>query len=195
MLKVGITGGIGSGKTMVCSIFSQMGVPVYASDDRAKMLLQQDAVLISQVKNAFGEELYQGTVLDRKKLAAIVFNDNSKLQQLNGLVHPAVAKDYANWLKAHAVAPYTLKEAAIMIESGAYESLDALILVTAPKQLRINRVVLRDEASEAAVLLRMEKQLTDEEKRAFADFEIVNDEKQLLLPQIASIHTQLMGRI
>lgn len=191
--RIGITGGIGSGKTTACRLFEFLGIPVYYADDRAKWLMQNDEKLIDQLKTTFGHEVYdQEGHLDRAYLAGIVFNDRAKLEQLNGIVHPAVREDSIRWDAQHQDTPYTLREAALLYESGIYQLLDQIITVTAPEALRIQRVMQRDGVDEAAVKARIDKQWPEEKKVALADFIIHNDGEQSLIRQVYQIHQQLI---
>lgn len=190
MLKIGITGGIGSGKTTVCRIFELLGVAVYYADVRAKILMQTDLELIEGIKMSFGKEAYNGQVLNRAFLGAIVFNNAERLQQLNGLVHPAVFRDFDAWsLKQQGL--YVLKEAAILFESGSSKDCAYTILVKSPVDLRTSRVMLRDGISKTDVMKRMDKQMSDEEKEKLASFVILNDEVQLVIPQVLALHNQI----
>lgn len=190
MLKIGITGGIGSGKTTVCRVFELLGVAVYYADVRAKILMQTDPELIEGIKAAFGIEAYTGQVLNRAFLGAIVFNHAERLQQLNGLVHPAVFRDFERWSLEQKGA-YVLKEAAILFESGSAKDCAYTILVKSPVELRTSRVMLRDGISKEDVIKRMDKQMSDEEKEKLASFVIVNDETQLVIPQVLALHDQI----
>lgn len=190
MLKIGITGGIGSGKTTVCQIFETLGIPIYYADARAKWLMSNDENLKSGILDLFGPEAYLDHQLNRPFIAGIVFQDRSKLDQLNQLVHPAVAKDSLNWHLAQ-TAPYTLKEAALLFESGSYQQLDQIIVVTAPKNIRIQRVMKRDQVEEAAVVARMNNQMPENEKVALANYIIYNDGKQALIPQVFKVDKAL----
>lgn len=192
MLKVGITGGIGSGKTTVCKIFEALGIPVYYADDRAKSLMQTVPELITAIKNLFGSEAYDPDgSLNRQYIASIAFNDPDKLQKLNRLVHPVVLKDGLSWHFSQSNVPYTIKEAALLIESGSYRQLDKLIVVTAPVEIRIRRVMVRDKVSENAVLERIHHQMPEEEKTKLADFVIVNDGTRSIVRQVWQIHRKL----
>ena len=193
MLKVGITGGIGSGKTTVCQVFEFLGIPVYYADDRAKWLMNNDPKLTEGVKKLFGKEAYTDEgQLNRKYIAAIVFKDKEKLAKLNQLVHPAVWKDGEDWNKAQKNVPYTLKEAALIFESGGHLQLDQVITVFAPKELRIERVLKRDQTTKGAIEERMSKQMSEEEKINRADFVIFNDGSQSLIHQVMEIHQKLI---
>ena len=192
MLKVGITGGIGSGKSSVCKIFEVLGVPVYYADDRAKALMIHNNELVAGIKAHFGEEAYKNGQLDRTYLADQVFNNKKALAALNGLVHPAVAKDAALWHKEHLSAPYTLKEAALLFEAGSYKQLDKIIVVTAPKAVRIARVMQRDGVTAEQVEARMNNQWTEEQKVALADYIITNDGQHELIDQVLQLHKELL---
>ncbi|MCH2045598.1 MAG: dephospho-CoA kinase [Saprospiraceae bacterium] len=196
MLKVGITGGIGSGKTTVCRIFEQLGIPVYYADNRAKWLMSHDESLVAAIKAEFGEQAYpKPGVLDRAYLASIIFQDKSKLERMNQIVHPAVFKDSAQWQtdQAKTNTSYSLKEAALLFESGSYAFLDKIIVVTAPDDLRIQRVMQRDKVNEAAVKARMAKQMPQADKIAKADFVIENIEQASLQAQVEKIHQELVA--
>lgn len=196
-LRVGITGGMGSGKTTVCKIFESLDIPVYYADDEAKWLINNDEELKKGILEIFGEEAYtpQGEY-NRPFVAKIVFEDKEKLAALNALVHPAVERHSRAWHETWATAgkPYTLREAALMVESGSYKFLDLLIVVTAPEDLRIQRVMQRDGATEQEVRARMKSQLPEEEKVKLADFVIVNDGQRALIPQVWQIHQAILGK-
>jgi len=192
MLKVGITGGIGSGKSTVCKVFELLGVPVYNSDWEAKKIQNEDAEVKAAILKTFGENLLNDKgMIDRTQLAAVVFNDKDKLKKLNSIVHPTVAKHFDNWLELNKSSKYVIKEAAILIESGIHKTLDKIILVVAPFEIRLSRAVKRDNISEDLVKQRINSQLSDEEKMKCSHFTIYNDEQQLLIPQIMAIHEQL----
>ncbi len=191
MKKIGITGGIGSGKTTVCKIFETLHIPIYYADDRAKWLMVNDLALINGIKSIFGEDAYlPDNTLNRKYISDIVFQNQAKLTALNELVHPAVFEDGEKWFAVQKNAPYTLKEAALLVESNSFKQLDALIVVTAPLETRIERVMLRDKAKKEDVEARIAKQLPEDEKLKYADFVIVNDGERLLLPQVMAIHSK-----
>ena len=194
-MLIGITGGIGSGKSTVAKIFNILGIPVYSADDRAKWLMANDPDLKDQIISNFGEESYfEDGSLNRSYLASRVFNDEEKVSMINSLVHPAVKKDFEKWvLKQNS--PYVLKEAALLFESGSYQDLDKIINVSAPLKIRINRIMLRDpQRSENQINDIINKQLTDEEKNLKADFVIKNSDNRLLIPQVMQIHQLLLGR-
>jgi len=192
MLKVGITGGIGSGKTTVCMVFETLGIPVYYADKQAKLLMNNNTKLKSSIAEYFGKDIYSNDELNRRKLAEIVFNNKTALEKLNSLVHPAVAHDFECWLskqKSH----YVLEEAAIIFESNITHRFDKIILVTAPDQIRIERVCFRDSITPETVRERMNNQWSDDKKIALADYIIYNDNIRLLTHQILDIHKQLLN--
>jgi dephospho-CoA kinase len=190
-LQIGVTGGIGSGKSLVCKIFSCFGIPVYDADSRAKALMTTDGILVSQIRKEFGDLSYdENGNLNRPYLASAVFSNAEKLERLNSLVHPRVGVDYTQWyISRKDQTPYVLKEAALLFESGSYKQLDRVIVVFAPIDLRIKRVLNRDPhrtADQVEAIIR--RQLADEEKIKLADHVLVNDESSLLIPQIVSLH-------
>lgn len=193
MHKIGITGGIGSGKSTVCKVFELLDVPVYYADEEAKKLLDNDVEVKDKILQQFGAEVMdEKHSIDRKKLAAIVFNNTEKLSRLNAIVHPAVANHFESWLKKHEQSKYILKEAAILFESGAYKGVDEVITVIAPQELKIARVIKRDKSTPELVMQRIKSQLSDEEKIKRSQYVIHNDEQQLLIPQILLIHNKLL---
>ncbi len=189
-MQIGITGGIGSGKSLVSKIFSALGIPVYDADSHAKSLMTTDQILVSQIRKEFGDLSYHADgTLNRVYLAQHVFNDQSRLDRLNSLVHPRVASDYEQWTKLHLDKPYVLKEAALLFEAGSNKTLDKIIVVAAPEELRIQRVLKRD-AHRTVEQIRaiVGKQMPDDKKRELADFIVVNDETQLVIPQVLALH-------
>ncbi|MGB1240954.1 MAG: dephospho-CoA kinase [Chitinophagales bacterium] len=193
-LQVGITGGIGSGKTTISKFFATLGVPIYYADDSAKWLMQNDSPLIEAIKKEFGQDIYSNEqTLNRQQLANIVFNDTKALRKLESLVHPAVFRHTQTWAAQHPKAPYLLREAALTFESGSYKILDKVITVFAPKEVRIQRVLKRDNTNREAIEARMDKQWADEKKVKLADFVIVNDGEKMLIPQVLQIHRTLSG--
>ncbi|MEM7550204.1 MAG: dephospho-CoA kinase [Bacteroidota bacterium] len=189
-LEIGVTGGIGSGKSLVCHIFSSLRIPVYSADDRAKSLMNEDSELRNQIKTAFGEQSYlEGGNLDRAYLAKLVFSDQKKVKQLNALVHPAVRSDYKRWSSTKQKYPYLIREAALMIESGIYKDLDYLIHVKAPEDLRVQRIEKRDpQRSREEIKNIISNQLSDRDRDEKSDFVISNSEKTLLIPQVLELH-------
>ncbi len=195
MLRVGITGGIGSGKTTVCKIFQALGISIFDADISAKRLMAEDVALKNQLINHFGVATFGADgSLDRKYLAQKVFNNEEELTQLNKLVHPFVLKDYESWLMTIPTSPYSIREAAIMLESGTYQDLDVIILIDSPEELRIKRVIQRDKRTEAEVQSIISRQWSMEKKRKFASFIIQNNEKQFLIPQILHLHELLISK-
>ena len=194
MLKVGITGGIGSGKSTITSLFHDLGVPIYNSDERAKWLLSNDVDLMDQIKILFGQESYSNNKLNRAHIANIVFQDNDMLKQLNAIIHPLVKIDFENWLLLQKKELLVIKEAAILIESGAYKELDVLIVVLADKKTRIKRVINRDNVSKEEVEKRMETQISDSERLKFANFSVDNNtDKSNLKMQVGELYKQLLS--
>ncbi|SMD35937.1 dephospho-CoA kinase [Reichenbachiella faecimaris] len=193
MKTVGITGGIGSGKSTACEVFKILGIPVYQADERAKHLMQHDPDLKLDIVKTFGEESYKNGELNRPYLAQTIFSDIKKTTKMNALVHPAVGKDFQSWLKSQD-APYVLKEAALMIESGSYKKLDLLINVFAPVDIRIQRVQKRDPQRSLDEIKGIINKQADEKKRGeLSDLIINNDGTELLIPQILTIHTHLVS--
>lgn len=193
-LKVGITGGIGAGKSVSTMIFSILGVPIYSADDRAKWLMSNDTELSEQIKKEFGPESYlpDGTI-NRPFLASTVFAEPEKVKKINSLVHPAVGQDFLNWVKTQD-APYIIKEAALIFETGGQKSLDFTINVSSPLKIRVDRILMRDpQRSEEQVNQIINQQMPDDEKNELADFVIKNTDNKLLIPQILAIHEKLLN--
>lgn len=194
MLKVGITGGIGSGKSTVCQLFEIFGIPIFNADKVAKSLMQTDEELKKSIKIAFGLKSYfDNGQLNRKYISDIVFKNISELKTLNSLVHPAVFKSFALWIDKQKHHPYIIKEAALLFESDSYKLCDISILVTSPIELKIKRILLRDNITEFEVKLRMDKQFSDEKKQELANFLLVNDEVNPLIPQTVALHQHLLS--
>ncbi len=196
-LRVGITGGIGSGKTTVCRLFAVLGIPVYDADYWAKWLIEHDPQVRKEVIALLGPEAYRPDgAYDRAYVARRVFADAALLAALNAIVHPAVERHSRAWheQQAQTGCPYTLKEAALLVESGSHRFLDALIVVTAPEAVRIRRVMVRDGATETDVRARMQRQAPEAEKVDLADFVIVNDGQHALIPQVWAVHQALLAR-
>ena len=193
MLKIGLTGGIGSGKTTVTKIFEKFNIPIFYSDFEAKKCMQSDVSLIKNIKATFGSDIYSNRKLEKDRLARIIFNNDSALQTINRLVHPAVQRVFEEWCSMQN-SSYVLKEAAILFESGSDKDLDHIICVSAPDELRMERVMKRDGIIESQVLERMSKQWKQSRKIDLAHFNIVNDEKQLLIPQVLSVHSLLLSQ-
>lgn len=191
MLKIGITGRIGSGKSVVANILQQMGFPVYDSDSRAKALTQTNADIRQQLTAMFGDNLFKDNILDKKALSQLIFSSDKNLKAVNAIIHPVVVGDFATWTtRQHAAAVFL--ESAILMESGLYQKMDKIILVTAPEKLRIDRVMKRSQLSEIEIQQRMQMQKGEEALAEKADFVILNDEKHLLIPQVHSILQKLL---
>ena len=184
---VGITGGIGSGKSTVCKIFEGLGIPVFKADEVARTISDRNNSVIAKIKETFGPEMYEGNKLIRPKMAALVFNNPDALAKLNAIVHPAVRLEFAEWKDRNSNKPYLLYEAAILFESGSALFTGKKIIVTAPLELRIQRVMQRDNASKAEVENRIKNQWPEEKKIALSDYVIVNDDITPVLPQVLAI--------
>lgn len=194
MLRIGLTGGLGSGKSTVAHIFEVLGVPVYYADDAAKRIMHDNEELKQKIIENFGAESYINNELNRAHLSAVGFADPDKTALLNSLVHPLTIADAASWMSRQKTA-YAIKEAALIFEAKAETSLDLVIGVTAPEELRITRTMQRDHISRDAVLLRMKRQMNDEEKMSRCDFVIVNDEVEFLIPKVVSLHEKILENI
>jgi dephospho-CoA kinase len=195
LLKIGITGGIGVGKSIVCKIFASLQIPIYDADTRAKYLMVNDLALIDAIKTSFGETAYTANQqINRDFFVQQVFGNPQTAKQLESLVHPAVKKDFENWvLQQDNITKYVLKEAALLYESNSYQELDKIIVVTADKNIRIQRILQRDtHRNQAQIEAIMAKQLPEEEKIAKADFVIHNNGTELLIPQVIEIHQQII---
>jgi dephospho-CoA kinase len=192
MLKIGLTGGIGSGKSTVAKVFETLGIPVYYADDAAKRLMHEDAALQLKIQEQFGEAAYTNGQLNRKYIADIVFTSPEKLELLNSIVHPATLQDAERWMQQQTT-PYAIKEAALIFESGAQEHLDYVIGVYAPTPLRIQRTMQRDGVTREEVIARMDKQIDETIKMRLCDFVVTNNEQELLTPQVVALHQQLLA--
>jgi dephospho-CoA kinase len=191
MMIVGLTGGIGSGKSTIARIFSVLGIPVYDADSAARKLMNEHPAIREQMIGYFGAEAYQGEQLNRPFISNIVFNQPEKLEWLNALVHPYTINDAAQWAERQN-APYVIKEAALMFESASFHHVQQVIGISAPKTLRLQRVMQRDGADRDSVLKRMERQLDEHIKMKLCDHIIYNDEQQAVLPQTWHIHQTLL---
>lgn len=192
MLKIGLTGGIGSGKSTVAKIFETLGIPVYYADAEAKRLMNSSETLKKVIRQNFGEATYENDQLNRKYLAGIVFNDPEKLELLNALIHPVTINDAEQWMQQQS-APYSIKEAALLFESGATENLDFIVGVYAPQALRIKRVMKRDGLTADEIMKRINRQVNEEMKMKLCDFVITNNEQELLIPQVLKLHQHFSG--
>jgi dephospho-CoA kinase len=193
MKIIGLTGGIGSGKTTIAKMFNELGVPVYNSDLEAKILMKENEKVKKKIIALIGNEAYSGNELNNKFIAVKVFNNEELLKKLNRIVHPAVKADFKEWAKKHE-APYVIQEAAILFENGSYKDFDDMILVTAPKKHRISRIMKRDGTSKKAILERMQHQWPDKKKKELAGFIIKNDTLQETFLQVEEIHRQLIKK-
>lgn len=191
-LKVGLTGGIGSGKSVVAQMFEALGIPVYYADAETKKLYHSDPDVKQKLIERFGPETYINEIFNPQHLRKIVFTDPEKLEQLNSIVHPATIKHAAHWLTTQTT-PYVIKEAALIFESGSQRDLDFVIGVTAPKEIRIKRVMKRDVLTREEVLSRMQHQIEDQIKMRLCDVVIINDDQKPLLPQVLNVHEKLLS--
>ncbi len=190
MLRIGVTGGIGAGKTSVCRVFEILGIPVFYADEESKQLLS-DPILKLEVIKLLGKNVYSNEVADRKKIANIVFNDKEILESFNAIMHPAVSHRFKSWIERQHNVPYIIKEAALIFEAGLEKDLNKIIIVAAPMDLRIRRIQRRDGITEEQALLRMQNQWPQEEKIKLSDFLIDNNNEQPIIPQILSLHEEL----
>lgn len=190
MQKIGITGGIGSGKSYICTCFEHIGIPVYYADTEAKRLTNLNSNIREEISKLLGSKSYNSDGLNRAYVASKVFNNKDLLNKLNQIIHPAVEIDFIQWANQQH-APYVLKEAAILFESGSYKNTDHVIVVDAPLELRIKRVLERDKTTREEILKRIQNQWTTDKKKNLADFVIYNDDKTLILPQILRIDKTL----
>jgi dephospho-CoA kinase len=194
MLKIGLTGGMGTGKTTVAQIFETLAIPIYYADQAAKDLMNSSPVLKEQIIDSFGPETYKDGKLDRVYLANIVFNDMEKLNLLNSIVHPATLNDATLWMQNQKT-PYAVKEAALIFETNMEDYFDFIIGVAAPESLRLERIMKRDQISEDHIYQRISRQMDESEKIDRCDFVIVNDGVRALIPQVLNIHSTLLSKI
>ena len=187
MMKIiGLTGGIGSGKTTVANHFTGAGIPVYIADDEARKIMQSPEIL-REIKKIFGSVIFKNEVLNRQKLAEIVFSNSDKLKQLNAIIHPAVKKHFGNWILNYKNSPFVIYETAILFESGSYKDCDKIITVTAPLETRIERVIQRDKTSRENVLKRIKMQWTDDQRLDKSDFVIENINPEITKSEVGKI--------
>lgn len=189
-LKIGLTGGIGSGKSTVAKVFEVLGIPVYYADEAAKRIMNEDELLKEQILQHFGPTTYKNNQLDRQYLASMVFNNKEKLELLNSLVHPATIRDGDKWLQQQTTV-YAVKEAALIFESGTQDQLDYIIGVSAPAPLRIHRAMKRDGSSREQVQARISRQINEIIKMRLCDFVVYNDEQQAVIPQVLELHKKI----
>jgi dephospho-CoA kinase len=194
MIKVGITGGIGSGKSLVCEIFLRLGISIYNADTRAKWLMNSDEKIKQILISKWGQQIYKNNQLDRSMLAGIIFDNKEAIDLVNSIVHPAVGIDFKNWCKEHTNEIYIIKEAALLFESNADKDLDTMVTVYSKKNIRIERVIKRDKITREQVISRINNQLPDEEKVKRSEFVIVNNEEQSVLMQVLNLHNTIITR-
>lgn len=187
MIKLGVTGGIGSGKSLVCSIISAMGYPVFNADLEARQIVDTDPIVVCLIKNLFGSDIYINNQLNRKRVAEIAFSNQEMLEKLNSIIHPAVAAHFGSWVDKNKMRKLVVMEAAILFESGAFQGVDRIISVIAPKEVRIQRVFERDGLDKDSIINRMNSQLPQEEIIKRSDYIIDNDGVKLILPQIVRV--------
>jgi dephospho-CoA kinase len=190
---IGLTGGIGSGKSEVARLFTLLGAAIYSADEASKYLLDQNSALKERLINAFGDQLYHDYKLNRKAFASLIFNDHNSLSLANSIIHPFVFEDFEKWAQNQPECSYLIMEAAILFESHANEHLNKTITVYTPTELRISRVMKRDGCTREDVYMRMQHQIPDEEKIKMADFVIYNDDQHMLIPQVLELHQQFIS--
>jgi dephospho-CoA kinase len=191
MIKVGITGGIGSGKSMICKVFLCLGVPVYHADFEAKVLTNTDSGIRNHLIDLLGEDIYSNGSLDRQKMAGLIFNNSGLLDRVNNIIHPRVAADFQNWIAHHANQPYIIQESAILFESNTYRFFDKIVTVASPEEIRIKRVINREGMTVETVKSIMQNQMPEEEKISRSHHVIINDGNILVLPQVLKLHAML----
>ncbi|MEI7491080.1 MAG: dephospho-CoA kinase [Bacteroidota bacterium] len=191
MLKAGLTGNIGSGKSAVALVFSSLGIPVFHADEESKKLLGSPEV-IDEISRSFGKDTIVNGLIDKRKLASLVFGDRQSLNHLNGIMHPLVLKGFNTWVSTRPLAPYVIMEAAILFESGYNKEFDRIVHVSCPEDMAIERVMKRDGVERKLVLDRMQYQIKDDDKARMSDFVIINDGNHLVIPQVMAIHNSLL---
>jgi len=191
MLCVGLTGGMGSGKSLVAAVFRVLGIPVFEADAEGRRLTDQDPLIHQELYAWLGPGYFDGTRLKRQELAALVFHDNTAIQKLNSIIHPRVSDAFRKWAEGHTAFPYVIHEAAILFESGFDRSMDFNILVTCPEKIRIRRIMERDRVNRETALSRLHNQWTDDRKIPMADALIRNDGKEMIVPQIIELDALL----
>jgi dephospho-CoA kinase len=194
MLKIGLTGGMGSGKTLVGEIFKLLNIPVFNADQQAKDLYNEE-FLKTKLKNLFGDDVYKDDSLDKQKLARIIFRDKNALQELNQLVHPLVWDKFQHWSDNYHHLPYVIHEAAILLESGGKEKMDHVVYVHAPEQKRVERIIKRDGMEVKDIKKRMENQMDDKKKEQLSDYMVINDNTRMVIPQVIKIHEDLIRKL
>ena len=194
MIRLGVTGGIGSGKTSVCNVFGVLGIPVFSADAEAKRVMEVDTGIILKLNAIAGRDLYTAGVLDRSALAKLIFNNRSMLEKVNSVVHPAVFSRFNEWAKKQS-APYIIMEAAILFESGGWKMVDRIVAVTAPVDERIARVVRRSNITKEEVMERMQNQTSDIDKIKRSDYVVDNSENEMIIPAILNIHSDILKSV
>jgi dephospho-CoA kinase len=192
--RLGITGGIGSGKTSVCKVFNVLGIPFFSADPEAKLIMDSDKAIIKQINTIAGKDLYANGSLDRMELAKLIFNDNSLLGKVNSLVHPVVFEHFRQW-NARQSSPYVIMEAAILFESGADKLVDRIATIVTPIEERIDRVIHRNSLTREQVFERMKNQMDDETRVKLSDYVIYNSERDMIIPAILKIHEDILNYI
>ncbi|RLD61218.1 MAG: dephospho-CoA kinase [Bacteroidetes bacterium] len=193
MLKIGITGGIGSGKTIICEIFKQLNIPVYNADNEAKKILIENKTVRKKLIENFGDNIYlNSSEINKEFLANIIFNSSSDIKKMNSIVHPAVWDDFLSFTQNKSDCEYVILEAAILIESGFYKNMDYVINVSAPQDVRIKRVMMRNNMKRNSVVQRINSQISEQERIKKSDFVIINDDKKLVLPQVLDLHKKMI---
>lgn len=193
-MRLGVTGGIGSGKTTVCKVFKSLGIPVFSTDPEAKDIMNSDPEIIAKINSLAGKDLYTQGSLNRQELASLIFNDSSLLKKVNSIVHPAVSARFMKWV-GNQSAPYVIMEAAILFESGASKFVDRVASVVAPEEERIARVIMRNNLTRQQVHERIRNQMTDEERMRLSDYVIFNSENDMILPAILKVHEDILSLI
>ena len=194
MKTIGITGGIGSGKTTVCKIFELLGAPVFYADEEAKKLYDDKKISTKVIRLVGKKVLGKDGEIDKKKLAGIVFSDKRLLTKLNGIIHPVVQKKFGVWKKLQKGKKYVIKEAAIMIESGSHKDIDILVNIKSPKELKIKRLLIRNNTSKQDIETRMKEQISDKEREKYSDAVILNDDKHSLIEQVMKLHAKILAK-
>ena len=190
MLKIGVTGGIGSGKTIVCKVFEQLGVPVFNADIYAGQIINQDNRIREQLEEYFGDGIYINNIINKKELASNIFHNKEARMKVNSIVHPIVNKYFERWFEQYRDKKYIIKEAALLFEAGTFQDLDKIITVFAPEDLRINRIIKRDGMTAEEVKIRIKSQMDEILKTKKAHYIIYNDENRLIIPQILELHNK-----
>jgi dephospho-CoA kinase len=192
MIRVGVTGGIGSGKTHICSIFFRMNIPVYNADTEAKKLADHDPEIKEEIISLLSRKVYTKTGLNRPLLADMIFRDSGLLEKINAIIHPRVAVHFKKWGDEKSSVPYIIQESAILFESNAYTIFDKIIVVFSPDEIRLRRLLQRENMTSERIQAIMSNQISEQEKIQRADYIVYNDEKQLVIPQVLNIHTKLL---